>query len=667
MSTWLLSAVVSASTPSPLTVDSFFDVSWLRKAQISPDGKYAALAIAKHDEAANRTPSKIYLYDVGTKELKPFSKAEASEPAWAVNSEKVYFIADGSSDNEPQLWSQNIAGGEAQELTHFCGGVSTPVVSPSGRYIALFSELYPECGRDLDCQCKTIADKKLSKSTGKVYDSLLFRHWNHWRDAKRSHLVLFDTQTGILKDLTPGNFDVPPIDLGGAIDVAFSPDEKYIAYTSNHDKVVAMSTNNDIFITDLNGENELSIPHGPGNDNNPQFSPDGRYLAYISMARAGFEADLSRLMVMDLQNQEIRQLVPELDRPVTDFVWAPNGKGIYFIAMNEGTKPLYYADFASGKAQIITKDQTYSKLSMANDGTIALIGQDLANPAELIILEKANHNVVAQTTINKSWKETVILPKGEVTWFKGAKGEQVQTYFLPAVNPRDPKHVPLVVLVHGGPQGVFGDDFHPRWNAQLYAARGYTVAMINFHGSVGYGQAFTDSISKNWGSYPFEDVMKGLEDIIAKHPEINGQKVCASGGSYGGYMMNWIAGHTDRFSCLISHAGVYNLTSKYGSTEELWFPEWEFGGNPYDNPKLYKKWSPHNYVKNFKTPTLVIHGSNDFRVPLEQGLQMYTALQRKEVPSKLLIFTDEDHFVRKPQNIRVWWNTIHEWLDTYLQ
>ncbi len=664
--TWLLSSCLTAATPAPLTVDAFFEVSWLREAQISPDGRYVAITVAKHNEKANKTPKAIYIYDIKSKKTKGLTAgASASMATWGPDAKELYYIAtpDGASDS--QLLAISPEGGNPRVLTNSCAALSAPLVAPDASSVAMVAELYPTC-QDMACNCAKLAEKAASKSSGQVYDDLLFRFWNSWRDERRSHLVLFDMKNQQLRDLTPGSYDVPPLDLGGVQDIAFSPDGQYIAYVSNHDETVALSTNNDIFIASIKDGKVFSFPQGKGSDHSPKFSPNGEKIAYLSMERAGFEADLPRLMVYSFKTKMVTKLAASLDRPIREYVWAPDGEGLYFIAYHHGKKPLYYFSLKSGETTVIADELTYSHLSIAKDGTIAMIGEALNQPPELVVLSAGNHKEIARSEFNKAWREKVILKAPEELWFKGAKNENVQLYYLPPATAKEGQKVPLVLLIHGGPQGVFGDDFHPRWNAQMYAAKGYGVAMINFHGSIGYGQKFTDAISRHWGDIPYNDIMKGLDFILEKHSELDKDKVCASGGSYGGYMVNWLAGHTSRFACLISHAGVYNLTAKYGSTEELWFPEWEFGGNPYDNPALYKKWSPHNFAKKFKTPTLVIHGVNDFRVPLEQGLGMYTALKRRGVPARLLIFTDEDHFVQKPQNIRLWWDTIHDWLNRYL-
>jgi dipeptidyl aminopeptidase/acylaminoacyl peptidase len=509
-----------------------------------------------------------------------------------------------------------------------------------------------------------------SKVKGRLFDHLLIRHWNAWSDGTRSHLFIVPASGGTAVDVTPGDVDVPPIALGGAQDYAFSPDGTEIAFVRNVDPefTLGLGTNNDIFVTGTGGGEIKKLTANKANDHSPGYSPDGRFLAYLAMARPGFEADKQCLMLFDRKTGTADNLTGSLDYSVAGFLWAPGGAALYFEAEEKGRTAVFGITLATKKVEKVFEGHTLSALALSPDGrTLYFLKQALHRPNDVWSFDLKTKTLAELTKVNAGLLAGLDMNPAEEFWYDGAAGDKVHGFLLkpPAFDPS--KKYPLLMLIHGGPQGSFGDDFHYRWNAQMFAAGGYVTAMVNFHGSTGYGQAFTDSISGDWGGKPYLDIIKAVGFLHGRYPFIDMTKLGAAGASYGGYMIDWIEGQTDIFDCLVSHDGVFDLRSMYGATEELWFPEWDYHGTPWTSPEQYTKWSPSMYVKNFKTPCLIVHSANDFRVPLEQGLQFFTSLQRMGVPSKLLYFPDEDHFISKPQNAELWWKTIHEWLATYLK
>ena len=509
--------------------------------------------------------------------------------------------------------------------------------------------------------------KKKSLVKAKIIDRLFYRYWNYWTNEKRSHVFVINSDGGEAWDVTPGDYDSPPLDLGSSHDYCFSPDSKEIAFVRNEDAVVAISTNNDIFITSVNGNNIKKITHSQANDNHPVYSPDRKYLAYRAMKQPGFEADQYDLILYHRKTSERKNLTDLFDRTVGGFRFTPNGKFIYFTAQDMGKNCIYRVAVKGGKIEKIIAEHYVRDFCISPDMKFLYFTRESINqPTEIYRSKIDGTSIVQLTFTNKKIVDQLEMSPVEDFEFESFDGWKIHGFLVkpPQFDPR--QKYPMIYLIHGGPQGMWADNFHYRWNAQMFAAPGYVVAMVNFRGSKGYGQEFCNAVSKNWGGGPYLDLMKGVDYLIKTYEFIDENRLAAAGASYGGFMINWICGHEHPFKALVSHDGVYDQRSMYGATEELWFPEWEFGGTPYENPELFEKWSPSNYAKNFSTPTLVIHGENDFRVPVTQGLQMFTALQRHGVPSKLLYFPDEDHFVRKPQNARLWWKTVHEWIAEWI-
>ena len=403
------------------------------------------------------------------------------------------------------------------------------------------------------------------------------------------------------------------------------------------------------------------------NDNNPCFSPNGRWMAYRSQVRARFESDRYHLMLYDLHTKAIHDLTPDWQLSVGEIAWAPNSRALYCTIEERAHNLLYRISIPEGSRRKLVEQGHHHNLRLSPDGsTLIFIRETAHQPGEIYALDLRTNDSRPLSQVNQRLVAELAMNPVEKFWYRGALGETIQGLLLKPPFFEACKKYPVVYLIHGGPQGAWKDSFHPRWNYQMFATPGYVVAMVNFHGSTGYGQGFTDSISQHWGDYPYQDLMKGLDYLVANYPFVDKTRVAAAGASYGGYMINWIAGHTDRFACLVNHDGIYNLQSLYGETEELWFPEWEFGGTPWTSRELYEKWSPHHFAAHFKTPMLVIHGQLDYRVDVSQGLEVFTALRRQNVPARFIYFPDEGHWVLRPRNRRIWWREVLGWLARYL-
>ena len=653
----------------PIAFDDFIRIKRVTDLQLSPDGSSIAYVVTVMDRDANRSASDIWLVAARGGEPRRLTSSPAADmnPRWSPDGRTIAFIS--SRSGSPQVWRIDPNGGEAVQVTRISTGASGVVWSPKGTHLAFVSSVFPDCPDDESNRKKAEA-AEASKVKGRLFDHLLIRHWNAWWDGTRSHLFVVPSSGGTAVDVTPGDFDVPPIALGGAQDYAFSPEGTEIAFVRNVDPEfrLGLGTNNDVFVTGTAGGVARKLTTNKANDHSPSYSPDGRFLAYLAMARPGFEADKLSLMLFDRQAAAVVNLTGSLDYSVGTFLWAPGGAALYFDAEEKGRTAVFRLTLATKKIEKVFEGHMLSALALSPDGrTLYFLKQALHRPNDVWSLDLKTKTLAQLTKVNADLLAGLDMNPAEEFWYDGAAGDKVHGFLLkpPAFDPS--KKYPLLMLIHGGPQGSFGDDFHYRWNAQMFAAAGYVTAMVNFHGSTGYGQAFTDSISGDWGGKPYQDILKAVGFLRGTYPFIDMNRLGAAGASYGGYMIDWIEGQTDIFDCLVSHDGVFDLRSMYGATEELWFPEWDYHGTPWTSPEQYTKWSPSMYVKNFKTPCLIVHSANDFRVPLEQGLQFFTSLQRMGVPSKLLYFPDEDHFISKPQNAELWWKTLHEWLATYLK
>jgi len=664
-----LSIILTSSENKPLAFDDFIQIKRISDPQISPSGKWVAYVVTAMDKEKNSSNSDIWIIPSqggGPWKLTSSPKSDTT-PRWAPDGKKIAFVS--ARDGSPQIWIINPRGGEAQKIASLSTGVSGITWSSSGDHLAFVSSVYPDCPDD-ECNKKRNEERAKSPVKAKIFEHLLFRHWNSWRDGKRNHLFVIPSKGGSAVDLTPGDYDTPPVSLGSSHDYTFSPDGKEMCFVRNIDPElkVSLGTNNDLFLTAIQGGQPEKLTPNRANDNSPRYSPDGRFIAFRAMSRPGFEADRYTMKLYDRKTKKISDLTNHLDRSIGEILWSPDSSQIYFTHEDRGRISLSRLSLETRRIERILEGHFIGSIRISYDGqTLFFLKQALHLPAELFSFNLITKRMTRLTNINGELLADIQMNPAEEFWFEGSGGDLVHGFLLKPPHFDDSKTYPLIMLIHGGPQGAWSDNFHFRWNAQMFASPGYVVAMINFHGSTGYGQDFTDSISGDWGGKPYQDIMKGLDFLLDRYEFIDQDRLAAAGASYGGYMINWIEGHTDRFKCLVSHAGVFDLRSMYGETEELWFPDWDFQGTPWTNPEMYETRSPSAYVQNFRTPCLVTHSQNDFRVPVTQGIQLFTALQRMNVPSKMLYFPDEDHFIQKPQNAELWWKTVLGWITTHLE
>jgi dipeptidyl aminopeptidase/acylaminoacyl peptidase len=659
---------IYAQQKRTMTVEDLWNMKRIGAYDVSPDGKTIAFTVTTYNMESNKGNSDIWLIDADGKNLRPLKHSDVNEstPKFSPDGKTIAYQFKG------QIWSCDFDGKNDLQLTNIYSGASGMVWSKDGKKILFVSSVYPECTTQ---ECNEQKDKELeeSKVKAKIFTELMYRTFNDWRGEKRSHLYLFDVRSKEYIDLMLGSkSDCPPVDLGSNQDYSISPDGEEIAFTMNPDKMLATSTNNEVYLINVKDINKdapttyKKISKSIGNDNQPVYSPDGKYIAFRSMERAGFEADKYTLMIYNRMNGEIRNLTEKLDISVGQIIWSPDGKYIYYDAANQVNNSIYRFEIATENNMLFFNEGINNDLIMASSGQLIYLKRQRNNmPYEIFSLKTNGGGIEQITFTNKELLGEIQFGEFNTFWSDGAEGAKVQSIIIkpPFFDPN--KKYPLLFLIHGGPQGHWSDDFHYRWNTQLFASKGYVVVAPNPRGSTGYGQKFTDEISGDWGGKVYVDLINACDYALANFKFIDAKNSFAAGASYGGYMINWILGNTNRFNALVSHAGVFNLESMWGTTEELWFPEWEFKGAPWENRSMYEKWSPHRKADNFKTPTLVIHGGFDFRVPEGQAMELFSSLQRKNVPSKFLYFPDESHFVTKPQNSRLWWNTIFDWFNQY--
>ena len=676
-----LAVSAQEATKHPITFDDMIKLHRITEPQVSPDGKWVAYTVAMPDMEANRNASNIWAVPTaGGAAMQLTQSGHDSSPVWSPDGKALAFLSTRSGDSQVYLLSME--GGEAHALTKVSTGADIVKWSPDGKTIAFTSSVYPDCvtrsagavGDDDDCNKKRDEEKEKNKVKAHVAEHLLYRHWTHWNEGKRGHLFVIpaDGSAGP-RDLTRGwIYDVPPDERGGPSDINFSPDGKEICFAAVVDKMEAISTNGDLYTVPVSGVIlPLRITTQPGFDGNPVYSPDGKFIAYHAQLTPGYEADRWRVMLYDRAAGRIENLTETFDRSAEELAWSPDSKTIYFTAENETQKPVYAmaARFGAAPKKIIA-DTYNTAISFSADGkTLVFERTSLTLPAEIFTASSDGSNVRQLTHQNDSILSSVEINAPETFWFEGAEGTKVQAMLIRPLKFDVTKKYPLLVLLHGGPQTMWSNAWGYRWNAEVFSAAGYVTLMINRRGSTGYGQKFTDEITNDWGGKAYVDVMNGVDFTLKKYPFIDGTQMAAAGGSYGGYMADWIATHTGRFKAIVSHASVYDKVAMY-ATEELWFEEHDMQGTPWSNPESYKKWAPVTYagkLGEFKTPTLVICGERDYRVPYTQSLEFFSALQRQGVPSKLVVFPDEGHWILKPQNAQFWYKTFLDWLAAYVK
>src|SRR5579875_466998 len=612
----LASACVLAQKP-PFDVSALMRLSRISEPQLSPDGRLVAFTVQTIDLEKNTKPKQVFVVGVngGFPRQITHDGTLNERPRWSPDSRRIFYVSN--RDGTSQVWRMDADGGNAAQITHLAGEASGILISPDGKKIVLLSNVYPECGAD---------------------------------------------------DLTPGLRDTPPFSLGGPDDYAISPDSSEVAFAANTDTNLATSTNSDIYTVPITGGDAKKISASPGADLTPVYSPDGKYLAFRSQARAGYESDRWRLMICERATGKITGLTDSLDRWVENMTWSPDSTRLFFTVEDRGRTGLQMISAGGGGIRnIISGDSSLDDVQFNSDGSFLIYTEESGSrPAEIFRASSAGGSGVALTHLNDPILLSSSLRPLDEFSVESSDKTRVHVFELKPPGFSPSRKYPVLFLIHGGPQGAWGETWSYRWNAQVFASAGYLVEMPNPRGSTGYGQKFIDEINGDWGGKVYDDIM-AVVDHVSALPYADPERMAAAGGSFGGYMIDWMLGHTQRFKAMVSHDGVYDLRSMAGATEELWFPLWEFKGMPWENPEMYAKWSPSSFAQNFKTPTLVFHGELDYRVPLGQGLQLFTALQMQKVPSKLVVFPDEGHWVLKPQNSVLWYNQFLEWIGEWVK
>ena len=714
-----LASAQTAQPKRPMTFEDMMQMKRLGETAVSPDGKWLAYSVTSVNLDQNTKTAELWLQAIAGGEPQKLAGTQAGDSGvqFASDGKRILFLS--SREGSQQVWLADFdaatgATSNAKKLTAISTEADNAQWSPDGKSVVFTSSVYPDCpaitaadGSGDKCNAERDATAAASKVKAQIFTHLLYRHWDHFTGAKRSHLFLATVETGAVRDLTPNDpRDVPPFSMEGGGGFAISPDSKELAFTENLDEEPAISVSASIFTLDLTNPaaKPVKVSTSKGGNFNPGYSPDGKWLAWRSQERAGYESDKFRLMVYERAGETSKDLLPNFDRWVDEFIWSPDSKHIYFISGDRGSEPIYKVGIDASRFFIETVGGgEFSGLAISQDGrTLIASGMHVYQPSEVYVLKfppeghSSEYNGEHQLThLNDALLAQIDFGDAESFEFTPADMKKAQsadskhpagdgiaigvpesTGGLQGFVIRPPafdaaKKYPVKFLIHGGPQGAWGDGWSFRWNPELFAANGYVVVMVNPRGSTGYGQTIVDGVNGDWGGKPFTDLMLGLDEAEKKFPFIDKNRECALGASYGGFMANWVLGHTDRFKCIVSHDGMFNPESAYGSTEEMWFNEWEFKGHPWDyygkpdaeNP--FRKWSPMMSAKNFKTPTLVIHGQLDYRLDVSEGFQLFDTLQRLKVPSKMLYFPDEGHWVLKPQNSQLWYKTVNEWVDEW--
>jgi dipeptidyl aminopeptidase/acylaminoacyl peptidase len=661
-------AVPAFAAKRAFTLPDLYRVQSISDVRLSPDGQRIVYLVTTSDLARATQVKHLWMAEADGSNPRQltFDEKGESDPALSPDGRRLAFVSSRGGD--ANLWVLPMDGGEARRLTSISTGVSGPLWSPDGRWIAFETEVYPECGADDACNKKVAETWHKGPLAAHMADRLLYRHWTEWKDGKRSHVFVADAETGTVRDLTPGDFDSPAFQLGGPLQYDFSPDSRELAWSSNHDPDPASSTNNDLFVVSLTDASAAPVDitaANPAYDGTPRYSPDGRTIAYRMQKLPGYESDLFRLALYDRASGKSSVLTESFQNWVDDFQWSHDGGSVFFTGPDQGENPIYRLDLATGAIAEILRDKTIDAFAVDKAGqSIVYIRRAVGAPWEIYAAalgDTGAPRITRLSHVNDAVADEVDIRPAETMWVEGALGARIECFVVKPHRFDASNKYPLILNVHGGPQQQWADAFRGDW--QVYPGAGYVVAFCNPHGSTGYGQAFTAEISGDWGGAVFQDLMKAT-DALAKLPYVDADRMGAMGWSYGGYMMDWFEGHTTRFRALASMMGVYDLRSMYGATEELWFPEWDLKGQPWNSP-LYEKWSSSNFVKSFKTPCLVITGEKDFRVPYTQSLQLFTDLQKMKVPSRLIVFSKAGHWPSWYE-MALYYTAHLEWFQQYL-
>jgi dipeptidyl aminopeptidase/acylaminoacyl peptidase len=671
-------ALLSAFTLPALAAHTFHveDMQRLSRVgdpRVSPDGKWVVFTVARSDIEKNRSVTNLWRIPAGGGDAQQITFSEQgsnSDPRWSLDGSYLYFIST-RADNKPQLFRLPANGGEAKQLTKFPTGVDAYVLAPDGKTLAITATVFPAC-TDMACNEKMEKARADNPVKARVITEIPFRRWDTWVDGMRNHIFLVDADGGSAKDVTPGDIDSPIWTEEGTQEVAFSPDSREICF-SRYVENEALTGNSDLFVMPTSGGAAKAITTNKAGDSTPLYSPDGRYIAYSASLRPMQESDITRLFLYDRVTGEHKNIFEAIDRSVGSYVWAPDSKSLYVTFEDRGQTPLAKLEIDGLKLTRLETEGTSGDADVSRDGSFLVFSKmDMSHPAEVFRLElraTGGAPVATPTPLTHMNSEALKdIEFGDVSsfTFPGWQGEEVQAWEVKPPGFDANKKYPLLLLMHGGPENAWDNLFHYRWNAQLFAAAGYVAILPNFHGSSGFGLKFMDAIKGQWGGAPYEDQMKAVDTALT-WPYVDSTRLAAAGASYGGYMANWVEGHSDRFRTIVSHDGLYDLVTSLYSSDLIGGSEQEFKGTAWKDQEALISQAPATFAKNFKTPMLIIHGEHDYRVDSGQGLAMFQVLQAKHVPSKLLYFEDENHWVRKPANSIFWYHTVLDWLNEWVQ
>jgi dipeptidyl aminopeptidase/acylaminoacyl peptidase len=669
VSTVAVAAPAQTAEKRALTIADLYDIKGVGDPQYSPDGKRIAFTVTEFDMKKGKSNSDIYIMNADGSAIRRLTWRKGGDyhPRWSPDGKWLLFVS--TRENGAQAWRLPIDGGEAEQLTDFSMEVSEPRWTADGSRIVFFTEVWPECGGDSECNEKIADDTDKGPVHAHLADDLMYRHWTFYKDGKRFHTLIYDIDSKQYTDLTPGELDAPYyLTGGGNAGLAVSPEGTEICVASNPDPNHWETTNKDLFLVSTvpgeePGEMKNITDENEAYDGNPQYSPDGRYIAYVLQKTPTFEADLFQLALYNRETGEKRVLTEGFDYWVHSFHWAPDSKRIYFTAEVEAVNPLYKIDIKSGKIEKILDFRTIDSFDISPDGKHVVVSRrSIGEPREIWGATTKGKSMRRLTTFNKAVEDEVDIRPGEAVWVDSPSGKKIHTWIVKPHDFEPNKKYPFILNVRGGPQGMWWDSFRGDW--QVYPAAGYVIAFPNPHGSTGFGQDFTLEISRDWAGKVYQDLM-AVTDYMTGQPYVDEDRMGAMGWSYGGYMMMWFEGHTDRFKAIVSMMGVYDLPAMWGATEELWFPQFDLGGAPWESED-YTKFSPHNYANNFQTPCLVITGEKDYRVPYTQSFEFFTALRKKGVPSRLIVFENDGHWPSWTKSMPLYYNAHLEWFHKYL-
>lgn len=646
----------------PIQIDDLFSLYTINDFKLSPDGEWIAYTAQKPDIEQNSINSDIFLVSSmgGTSRQLTTHAGYDGKPCWSPDGSLLAFIS--TRNGTPQIYVLPMEGGEARQISNIPAGVQDFIWSPDGTYFAFVSEINPHIDK-----ADTTLPNPSDHENIQVIDHMPYRCQDKWLKRKRKHIFVMSFSGGPVWDVTSGDYDAPPLFLKSTQDFTFSPNGNEIAFVRNTDSLITSSTNNDIFVVPSKGGTIRRITLNPANDNQPVYSPDGKFLTFRSMRRSGCGTDQYDLMIYNRKTRALRNLTPGFDLDVGEICWVPASDRLYFTSEDQGRIAIFSVELKSGKIKGLVHQGCNTNILLSPDGSnLYFLRTYIDFPHEIFRTDEKGESILQLTFTNSDLLDKLEMNSVEDFWFSSFDNKMVHGLLLkpPFFDPT--QKYPVIVLIHEGWNSSWKDEFHPYFNPQLFSSPGYVLLMINFRGSNGYGQDFRDGIIGKWGEIPYRDLMTGVEYALKKYPFLNGDRVAAFGATFGGYLTNWINVHTHPFRCFVSHATIIDPASLYGTTETQWFLEWEFNGTPSKNPRYYDRWNPLRYAENFSKPMLLSHGANDFLVPVDQTLETFTLLQQKDIPSKVLYFSDEGHYITKPQNIRFWWKTVLAWLDTWI-